>query len=447
MPAEGGVNSMLAYYLRLGTRSLRRNPVLTTLMVLAIGVGVASSMTTYAVFRAVSGNPLPQKSNQLFAPQIDVWGPQSRAHGGDLPDALPYGDAMALLRDHKGARQAVIYPVGFNVVPPSASTEPFAVNGYAASADFFAMFDVPFAYGGGWSKTQDDARAAVAVISSQLNQQLFGGANSIGRTVRLDDHDYEIVGVVANWNPRPRFYDVNNSNGFQDPPDFFLPFARAVDVQTDTAGNNNCYGTGGRKAGYDGWLHSDCAWVSYWVELPDAKAVQTYRQYLLSYADEQSRAGRFHWLAQITLRNLTEWLDYEKVVPPETRISLLLSLGFLVVCLVNTVGLMLAKFMRRAGEIGVRRALGASRAEIWIQFLAEAAMVGVAGGVAGVLFTGIGVLGIGMVFEPDVARLAHINVWLVGLTLVCAVIATLASAFYPTWRASRVQPAWQLKSQ
>jgi putative ABC transport system permease protein len=438
---------MLAYYLRLGLRSLRRNPLLTTLMVLAIGVGVASSMTTYAVFRAVSGNPLPQKSDQLFAPQIDVWGPESRAQGGDLPDALTYGDAIALMRDHKGKRQTAIYPVSFNVVPGSASAEPFAVSGYANYADFFPMFDVPFVYGGAWNTTQDDARAAVVVISSQLNQQLFGGANSVGRTVRLDDHDYEIVGVVANWNPRPRFYDVNNSNGFTDPPDFFLPFTRAVDVQTETAGNNNCYGTAGRKAGYDGWLHSGCAWVSYWVELPDATAVQAYRQYLLSYADEQSRAGRFHWPAQVTLRNLTQWLDYEKVVPPETRISLLLSLGFLMVCLVNTVGLMLAKFMRRAGEIGVRRALGASRGEIWTQFLAEAAMVGVAGGVAGVLFTGVGVLGIGLVFEPEIARLAHINIGLAGLTLLCAVAATLASAFYPTWRASRVQPAWQLKSQ
>lgn len=438
---------MLAYYLRLGLRSLRRNPLLTALMVLAIGVGVASSMTTYAVFRAVSGNPLPEKSAQLFAPQIDIWGPESRAEGQELPDALTYADTIALMRDHQAKRQTAIYPVSFNVVPDSASREPFAASGYAASADFFAMFKVPFVYGNGWSAVQDDARAGVIVISDQLNQQLFGGANSVGRTVRLDDHDYEIVGVVANWNPRPRFYDVNNSSGFTDPPDFFVPFTRAIDLQTDSAGNNNCYGSAGRKPGFDGWLQSDCAWVSYWVELPDAKAVNHYRNYLEGYAAEQNRVGRFHWPAYITLRNLTQWLDYEKVVPPETRISLLLSLGFLVVCLVNTIGLMLAKFMRRSGEIGVRRALGASRREIWTQFFAEAAMVGISGGIAGVLFTALGMFGVGLVFTPDIARLAHIHGWLIGLTLLVAVLATLAAAFYPTWRASRVQPAWQLKSQ
>jgi putative ABC transport system permease protein len=286
----------------------------------------------------------------------------------------------------------------------------------------------------------------VVVISRQLNQQLFAGVNSVGRTVRLDDHDYRVIGVTANWNPRPRFYDLDNDNGFADPPDFFVPFTRAVDLQTETAGNDNCYGSAGRAPGWQGWLQSSCVWVSFWVELPNAAAVRTYRDFLQGYEAEQNRAGRFHWPVDYTLRNLTQWMDYEQVVPPETRISLLLSLGFLLVCLVNTVGLMLAKFMRRAAEIGVRRALGASRREIWAQFLMEAAIVGVSGGVAGVVFTGIGVLGIGLVFEPEIARLAHVDAGLVGLTLACALLATLGAAFYPTWRAARVQPAWQLKS-
>ncbi|GGA08644.1 ABC transporter permease [Dyella caseinilytica] len=437
---------MLAYYLRLGLRSLRRNPILTALMVLAIGVGIAASMTTYAVFSAVSANPLPGKSSQLFVPTIDAWGPQGRIDGGDMPDALTYTDAMALMHDRKGVRQTAIYPLSYTVIPGDVSREPFHVDGYAAYADFFPMFQAPFVYGSGWDRGQDDAHAAVVVISNQLNQQLFGGANSVGRTLRLDDHDYQIVGVMADWNPRPRYYDVNNSDGFSDPPDFILPFTHAVDIHSDTDGNDLCRGTRGRDPGWDGWLRSGCAWVSLWVELPDSAAAQAYRSYLEGYAGEQNRAGRFHWPPDVALFDLTQWLQHEKVVPPETRMSLLLSLGFLLVCLVNTVGLLLAKFMRRAGEIGVRRALGASRREIWMQFLAEAAMVGVAGGVAGLLFTGVGMSSIGLVFDPDIARLAHMSMSLIGLTLLSAVLATVATAFYPTWRAAHVQPAWQLKS-
>jgi putative ABC transport system permease protein len=51
---------MFAYYFELGLRSLRRNPVLTGLMVMAIGFGVAASMITWSVFRAVSNNPIPK---------------------------------------------------------------------------------------------------------------------------------------------------------------------------------------------------------------------------------------------------------------------------------------------------------------------------------------------------------------------------------------------------
>jgi putative ABC transport system permease protein len=148
----------------------------------------------------------------------------------------------------------------------------------------------------------------------------------------------------------------------------------------------------------------------------------------------------------VRLRNVTDWLDFQQVVPPESKISLLVSLGFLLICLVNTVGLLLAKFMRRAPEIGVRRALGASRANIYAQFLIEAAAVGVAGGLVGLLLTGLGVLGVGLVFDPQIARLARLDVSLVGLTLLVSILATVLAAFYPTWRAAQVQPAWQLKS-
>ena len=85
---------MFAYYLQLGLRSLRKNPLLTLLMVLAIGCGVAASMTTYSVFRATSNNPIPQKSSQLYVPQIDNWGPDSsKDNKGEPPNAMTYIDA------------------------------------------------------------------------------------------------------------------------------------------------------------------------------------------------------------------------------------------------------------------------------------------------------------------------------------------------------------------
>jgi putative ABC transport system permease protein len=88
---------MLGYYIDLAVRSLKRSPGLTLLMILAVGFGVAASMTTYSVFRAVSGDPIPWKSSQLYVPQIEMWGP--KGHGGDgdngdPPDAMDYTDAI-----------------------------------------------------------------------------------------------------------------------------------------------------------------------------------------------------------------------------------------------------------------------------------------------------------------------------------------------------------------
>jgi putative ABC transport system permease protein len=306
------------------------------------------------------------------------------------------------------------------------------------------MFDIPFLYGHGWGASEDQARAAVTVISKSLNDKLFGGVNSVGRTINLDGHNYRITGVMDAWDPQPLFFDATNTGGFGDPVDMFIPFTRAVDDEMQTAGNNNCNAT--PATGWQGWLHSECIWLAYWVELPTTAQADAYRQFLHGYAAEQQRAGRFTWAPNVRLRNVTDWLDFQRVVPPESKISLLVSLGFLLICLVNTIGLLLAKFMRRAPEIGVRRALGASRQAIYAQFLVEAGAVGIAGGVLGLLLTGLGVLGVGLVFDPEIARLARLDVPLIALTLLVSIVATVLAAFYPTWRAAQVQPAWQLKS-
>jgi putative ABC transport system permease protein len=146
------------------------------------------------------------------------------------------------------------------------------------------------------------------------------------------------------------------------------------------------------------------------------------------------------------LFNVPEWLEYNKVVGNDTKLAAWLAFGFLALCLVNTVGLLLAKFSVRASEVGVRRALGASRAEIFQQFLVETAVVGLAGGVLG-LGLSFGALKLIGMSSEQMGAIAHMDATMLAFTFVLSVLSAIVAGLLPTWRACQVTPAIQLKSQ
>jgi putative ABC transport system permease protein len=175
--------------------------------------------------------------------------------------------------------------------------------------------------------------------------------------------------------------------------------------------------------------------------------VEHYRTFLNGYASEQRRLGRFHWAPNTKIRDVREWLAYEHAVSQEVRILVLVSFSFLLVCLLNAMGLMLAKIMGRAGDIGVRRALGADRGAIFAQCLIEAGVVGVAGGLLGLALTVLGLMGLRSLLSEQVTRLTHFSLSDIAIAVTLSVGATILAGLYPTWRAAQVQPAWQLKAQ
>jgi putative ABC transport system permease protein len=186
-------------------------------------------------------------------------------------------------------------------------------------------------------------------------------------------------------------------------------------------------------------------WLQFWVQLDTPTQAAAYQQFLIHYSLEQKLLGRFLRPPNVRLRNLMQWLDYEQVVPGDVRLQNWLALGFLLVCLVNTVGLMLAKFLRRSAELGVRRALGASRRALFMQLLVESGVIGLAGGLGGLL---LAYLGLWLVRRrpTDYAPLAHLDGAMLGMTLVLAVVASLLAGALPAWRACQITPGLQLKS-
>ncbi len=433
---------MFAYYFNLALRSFKRNKVLTALMVLAIALGIGAAMTTLTVFHVLSGDPIPQKSDKLFYVQLDPEKAADYKPGEEPEDQLTRYDAEELLRQHHAKRQ-VMTTGGYNAVQADNSPiKPFMLSSRWASADFFQMFDVPFLYGHGWSAADDAAHAHVTVIAKALNDKLFGGADSTGKTLRIEGNAFRIVGVLNDWSPQPHFYDLNVQS-YGDNEQLLAPFSTAMDLKLGRQGSMNCFGD---PTNDDTAINADCTWIQYWVELDSASQAGDFKAYLDNYSRQQHDAGRFQRPPNTRLRNVMQWLEYNKVVPGDVRLQLWLAFGFLLVCLLNTVGLLLAKFLRRSGEIGVRRALGASRAEIFKQCLVEAGTIGLAGAILGL---GLAELGLFAVRHrpTEYASLAHLDGSMLLLTFVLALFASLLAGLLPAWRAMQITPAVQLKTQ
>ena len=439
---------MWGYYVGLALRSSARSKALTALVIALLAFGVSACMVSYAVFRATTSDPIPSKSSQLYVPQVDNVGP-SFTWQGEPPNMLSYTDAVALWQAHKASRQTLVYPTKWQVESDNRSIPALSMAGDAATADFFSMFDVPFRFGSGWTANDDAQHATVAVISRRLNEKLFGGQDSVGHEIRLDGKVFRIAGVLDDWNPKPRFFDIGTlgvDDAFDDAGDIYIPFTRATDMQKDSRYASCPTATGNPgTTSWEAYLHSECGRIGAWVELATPADVERYREYLRNYAEEQQRLGRFSWAPNVGLSNLTDWMAHLRITPKASSLSMLVSASFLLIVLVNVVGLMLARFMRRAPEIGIRRALGASRAAIYRQFLIEGATVGFVGGLLGVALTLLGLWGAGGLFEPKIARLVQADASLIALTVLLATAATIVSALYPTWRAAQTQPAWQIK--
>ncbi len=433
---------MLAYYFRLALRSFRRNKVLTALMVIAIALGIGASMTTLTVFHVLSGDPIPQKSDRLFNVQVDPRPMIGYQPSEEPEEQVTRFDGETLLREKKAKHQVLMTGGGVTIEPDNSTLRPFDTDARYTSTDFFTMFDAPFKYGQGWKAEQDEGRGRVAVISKALNEKLFNGQNSVGKPLRMDGHTFNIVGVLDEWNPNPHFYDLETGR-YGDSEDIFVPVFTALDLKFGRNGNMNCWDNAN---GEETALNAPCVWMQYWVELASPADAADYRAYLENYSAQQKAAGRFQRPSNVRLRNVMEWLDFKQVVPSDVRLQLWLALGFLAVCLINTVGLLLAKFLRRSGEIGVRRALGASRGQIFLQSLVEAGTVGLAGGVLGL---GLALLGLYAVRQQpvDYAKLATLDGKMLLLTFGLTLAASLLAGFLPALRAMQVTPAIQLKSQ
>lgn len=443
---------MLLYYLRLATKSALATPGLTLLTVGAIALGVAVPTALISVHHVFAQDPIPAKSARLFNVRVESWEQKTEFFDivpGDPPKHITYRDMRGLMASDLPLHETGVAEASLFAFPDSKEARPFQTIAQLVHADFFPMFDVPFRYGGGWTRAADEARQHVVVLSEDGNRRLFGGIDSVGREVRLGPQSFTVVGVLDHYQPTPQFFDVIN-NAMGKTRDLFLPFdlIRDAGLELTRTGDGDGYGSFDSSDPNAFFDVSENTWIQYWVELDPARRVD-YEHFVDAYALEQKASGRFPRPLNNRVTPLMEWMRVRAVVPPATVSLVVIALLFLAVCCLNLTGLLLGKFLSRSGVLGVHRALGAPRSAIFLQRLLECELVGVGGGLVGVALATGALQLINRLLPANVVRtdLFGADGYTLLVALGLALAAGLVSGLYPAWRACRIPPAMQLKLQ
>ena len=358
---------------------------------------------------------------------------------GELKVLLINTDPKETFEVNKGERIAQL------VIQKDDKQSPIEARTRVTSSDFFQMFNVPFIYGGGWTEQQDTSAEQVIVLDRATNERLFGGENSTGRQITVNNRIFRITGVMDHWEPVPRFYDVIGG-GIQQVSEVFIPLSLTRPMELTSAGSD-----WGWKAEdivtFDDWLNSESAWMQYWVELDSSFSKSSYLAYLDAYTTEQKAMGRFGRPLNNSIHTVSEWMQYHEVVRQDVRVLLGLGFLFLIVCLLSSISLLLTKFNGFTGEMSLRRALGASRIQIVLQNLVEVALLGASGGLLGLVLTQFSLKSIEKGIQDAPATLFQLDWTMIGAAISIAVITSLLAGIYPAIRSCVVSPAYQLKSQ
>src|SRR6476620_11155827 len=232
---------MLLHNLRIAWKSLKRNRALSILIVTGIALGVAVSTTFATVRHSYAKDPIPTKSDVLYYVRLDSWDPLKPYPGPDTtspPTQITYRDMAAITQSDIPRRQSAMFKTGLYVYPDPKIGRPFREIVRLCSSDFFPRFDVPLLYGPGWDKKADAGPEPVVVLSREMNEKLFGGKNSVGKTVRMADRDFRVVGVIGDWMPSVKFYDLTQ-NPIDKPEAIFMPFSFLKPMELRSFGNSD----------------------------------------------------------------------------------------------------------------------------------------------------------------------------------------------------------------
>lgn len=453
---------MFWYQCQLALRSIRKTPILSAVMIFTLATGVACTVICYTNYYHLKKNPLADKDQSLFLLQTDSWDEKHEYSGtpNHMPPLHSYRDTTALLASDIPLRQTAITKWGGAMHNPDSDQKAIYVRGNIVTRDFFPMFNLEFIYGAPWPQEADQHFQNVIVISEGINQKLFNGANSLGKTLVYESVQYQIIGVTRHQNNVNPTYDIAQVRWPSPEPQFYFPFATLTANEVGAWVNYQCpedlrdYGS----HWYQQRLKNSCTWISLWYEFSNSEQKIRFEDFVRNYINDQKKLGNYPRPLRFSLNSIGGYMELNQANYTNDQNTIYIGFFTFVVCTLNFVALLLAKFMRTITESGVRRALGASRHAIFAQHLIESCMLGGMAALLGMLMTYGGLLCLKLAMKSIPAAKNELaganNLGLLepdgSLLVICvsgALVASLIAGIYPAWRACVVPAANYLKVQ
>ena len=445
-PVPERENFMFAYHVRMAWLSLKKTPVLSGLIVSAIGLGIGVCISILTVYSLMTTDPLPGLSGQIYTYKLHNQPELVDGRSEDeAPERVGYKDAMNLLSSDIPLRQSLHYQTAAVFYPNEVNQTPFSDEVRLANAGFFTTHRVPFMFGGHWSEREETQGLYQTILTKDLNEKMFEGMNSVGREIKIGPNLYKVVGVMDEFAPAPLYLELDGGS-FRKIKGAFIPFSLTRELAMRKSGGSTMCSADPEGGGWLSYLEAECSWIHHWVELEDEESALAYADFLDGYALSQRQYGRFLGPFEHELHSVKSWLLDQQVVNKDYEILLGVAFLFLLVCLLNCIGLLLAKFLGRAGEMSLRRAVGGSRKMIFKQHLVEISLIGFIGGCVGLGLTLLGLMGIRSLYR-NYEQLTNLNLELVALTIALAVVSTLMAGLYPAWRICQLPVSRYLKDQ
>jgi putative ABC transport system permease protein len=269
------------------------------------------------------------------------------------------------------------------------------------------------------------AGAPEAVITRSAAERFFSSGDALGSSLRVNDTDYTVVGVAANLElgfgsgGGPGGPPGGGTGGEQSQGSGFLVavYLPAQDVMTIA---------GTERVSQIIIAASEPATVDATVEAVDALLLER------------------HGIDDFRVDSLADLLgSFEQIFGVLTGFLAALAGISLLVGGIGIMNIMLVVVAERTREIGIAKAIGATRRDVVLQFLTEAVLISFVGGLVGLALAWLGVLGIGEALGIE----ASVSGWIVALALLVSVGIGVFFGVAPAWRAARMDPITALRHE